>query len=106
MRTKLTNEASIKQVIREMTLEEKMNLIITPTPCLSYAIEDMDIPSLILADGATGANGTHIMLDFLTDLMKQMSQMQERSDGANTETGNLWLELQELIGLEEKDAEK
>ena len=89
-----------------MTLEEKMNLIITPTPCLSYAIEDMDIPSLILADGATGANGTHIMLDFLMDLMKKMNQIQEESDGAGTKTGNPWLELQELIGLEEKEAEK
>ena len=106
MRTKLTNEASIKKVINEMTLEEKMNFIITSSPCISYSIEDMDIPSLILADGATGVNGTHIMLDFLQELMEKMRQMQEQSPEKASGMGNPWIELQKLIAVEESEALK
>ncbi len=106
MRTKLTDEASIRNVIRDMTLEEKMNLIITPSPCITYCIEDMEIPPLILADGATGVNGTHIMLDFLMVLMEKMRQMAEQSPEQASGMGNPWLELQELIALEEAEALK
>ena len=36
--------------------------------CLPYAaIPDMDVPAIYLMDGATGLNGSHVVLDYLTD---------------------------------------
>ncbi|MDN5314368.1 MAG: beta-glucosidase [Clostridiales bacterium] len=106
MRTKLTDEVSIKTVISEMTLEEKMNLIITPYPCITYSIEDMNIPSMILADGATGVNGTHIILDHLMDLIEKMTNQQSQSSDSGSQTTNPWIEFQRLIAVEEEAAFK
>ena len=103
MRSRLTDEASISKVIREMTLEEKMNFIITTSPCISFSMRDMDIPPLVLADGATGVNGTHIMLDFLLEKMKQAGGM---SPEAGLGMENPWLETQELIAMTEAEALK
>ena len=85
MRTKLTNAASIPGVIADLTTEEKVKFLILPTPCISQAIPDMDIPSVVLADGATGVNGTHIMLDFL---MEMMTRAAGAASGASAE-GNV-----------------
>ena len=103
MRSKLTDEASIPQVIQDMTLEEKMNFIILTSPCISYYIDEMNIPPLVLADGATGVNGTHIMLDFL---MGKMSQAGDMSPVKALGMKNPWLEMQELIAMEEPEALK
>lgn len=42
MRIKLTDEASIRDIIREMTLEEK-KFIVTSSPCIFYSIDEMEI---------------------------------------------------------------
>lgn len=64
MRAKLTGPSSIPAVIRDLTLEEKANLLAAWTACHSYAIPDMDIPAIVLADGATGVNGGQMMMDY------------------------------------------
>lgn len=66
IRTKLTNKESINQVILELTLDEKLNLVGEYTSSHSLDIPDMDIPSLFLADGATGINGTQMILSYIT----------------------------------------
>lgn len=106
MRTKLIDESFIPKIISEMTLEEKMNLIILPSPCTTSSIQDMDISPIILADGATGVNGTHIMLDFLNEIIERMNQSQEQSSEDSSNMGNPWIELQELISLEESESLK
>lgn len=106
MSKKMTDEAMIPNIIREMTLEDKMNFIVTPTPCITYVMEELGIEPIVLADGATGVNGTHIMLDFLQELMKRMRKMPEQSAEQASGMGNPWLELQELISLEESEALK
>ena len=58
-RTKLTDQNSIEQVLRELTLDEKLNLAGQFTALSTLAIEDMDIPSISLVDGVTGVNGGH-----------------------------------------------
>jgi hypothetical protein len=67
MRAKLTNTESITKVISELTLDEKLNLVGCYRACHTYSIPDMDIPSIYLMDGATGLNGVHVVLDYLTD---------------------------------------
>ncbi|HHV10798.1 MAG TPA: beta-glucosidase [Clostridiales bacterium] len=74
MRTKLTDKKSIKNVIKELTLDEKLNLVGEYTACHTMAIEDMDIPSIYLLDGATGVNGAQMVLDFISTMQKQGRQ--------------------------------
>ena len=71
MRTKLTDRTSIPNVIRDLTLEEKLNLAGEYTACHTMEIKDMDIPSLYLLDGATGVNGAQVLLDFISMMEKQ-----------------------------------
>lgn len=66
MRAKLTDKASIPSVIADMKMEEKLNLVGEYKACHTLEIPDMDIPSLGLYDGATGINGTQIVLDYIT----------------------------------------
>ncbi len=106
MRAKLTNEASISAVLADMTLEEKANMLIAAGPCPSYAIPDMDIPSIILADGATGANGTHIILDFLLEMMKRAAAASKEQGAApKRPAGNPFVELQSVITAKPEDRE-
>ena len=67
----LNRAEDIPRILEEMTLEEKARLIITPKPCITFGKKESNIPEIILADGATGVNGTHIMLDFLMDMISR-----------------------------------
>lgn len=64
MRAKLCGLSSIPAVLKDLTLEEKANLVAAYTACHTYAIPDMDIPAIVLADGATGVNGSQMMMDY------------------------------------------
>lgn len=66
MRTKLTDKQSIPGVIADLTLEEKLNLVGEYRACHTLEIPDMDIPAIGLYDGATGLNGTQVILDYIT----------------------------------------
>ncbi|MBQ1604756.1 MAG: hypothetical protein II091_03400, partial [Lachnospiraceae bacterium] len=61
----------IKEIVKQMTLEEKVALISTDGPCALYELKDHGIPSIIFADGATGVNASHISLDFLMAMQKR-----------------------------------
>ena len=66
MRHKLTNLASIPDVIADMTLDEKLNLVGAYKACHTLEIPDMNISALNLTDGATGVNGVQVILDYIT----------------------------------------
>ena len=67
MRAKLSNLQSIPQVVAEMTLDEKLDMVGCYRACHTRPIPDMDVPAIYLMDGATGLNGIHVVLDYLTD---------------------------------------
>ena len=67
MRAKLCGLQSIPQVVADMTLEEKLDMVGCYRACHTRPIPDMDIPAIYLMDGATGLNGSHVVLDYLTD---------------------------------------
>ena len=67
MRAKLCGLQSIPQVVADMTLEEKLDMVGCYRACHTRPIPDMDVPAIYLMDGATGLNGSHVVLDYLTD---------------------------------------
>lgn len=56
MGTKLTNEASIEQIISEMSLEEKARIVTGGSPFATEPMEEYGIPAVVMLDGATGFN--------------------------------------------------
>lgn len=56
MSTQLKDEASIEQILSEMTLTEKAELVTGATPFATQKMEKYGIPSLLLLDGGTGFN--------------------------------------------------
>ena len=78
MRAKLTDKQSIDQVMVELTLDEKLNLVGEYTSSHSLGIPDMDVPALFLADGATGVNGTQVVLDYMTSPGMDTERLQQR----------------------------
>ncbi len=95
MRAQFSDLASIPEVIRQMTLEEKISFIAMAHSKTNYISEvpDMGVPALQTLDGATGVNGTNRMLDFLY------------ADG-ETGTNHPWTTLQNLIEMVPEEAEK
>ena len=61
MRAKLSDLQSIPQVVAEMTLDEKLDMVGCYRACHTRPIPDMDVPAIYLMDGATGLNGTHVV---------------------------------------------
>ncbi len=58
MATKLKDRASIEQIIREMSVEEKARLVIGGTPFCSEAFPEYGIPSMAMLDSCNGRNQT------------------------------------------------
>lgn len=70
MAVKLTNKASISSVIAQMTLEEKVTLLVGETMFKSPAMEKYGIPSVYYLDGGTGANYMQMFMDVHTRMYK------------------------------------
>ena len=56
MGIKLKDKASIGEVLKEMTLEEKSYLVTGNTAFTTYGLERLGIPSATVLDGGTGVN--------------------------------------------------
>lgn len=56
MSTKLKDEASIEQILQEMTVEEKAKLVTGGSPFASEPMEKYGIPAMFMLDGGTGFN--------------------------------------------------
>ncbi|MCC8044837.1 MAG: glycoside hydrolase family 3 C-terminal domain-containing protein [Clostridiales bacterium] len=63
MATKLTDAASIEEIIKEMTVKEKAACITGGSSFCTRAMEKYGIPSLLLLDGGTGYNTNQYYLD-------------------------------------------
>lgn len=79
MRAKLTNLDSIRSVLADMTLEEKLNMVGAYKACHTLEISDMNIPAIRLMDGATGINGVQVVLDYITapDMQSKPAELQK-----------------------------
>jgi beta-glucosidase len=64
MKPQLTDEKSIPAVLKAMTIEEKAGLFGAQTACHLRGYPEYGIPSLYQIDGATGINGSQIVLDY------------------------------------------
>jgi beta-glucosidase len=73
---KLTDEASIPQVIAEMTVEEKVHTIGSPAP-VRYLVERLGIPAYTRADGHNGMN-----------ILQFMGRLPPRAEGDEPAPGN------------------
>ena len=56
----LRSEKDIPEIIREMTLEEKVKCIVVPTEIHTHAFEKYGIPAIQIQDGGTGVNYMHL----------------------------------------------
>lgn len=54
MRAKLSNLQSIPQVVAEMTLDEKLDMVGCYRACHTRPIPDMDVPAIYLMDARPG----------------------------------------------------
>lgn len=105
---KMTDEAALDALIRDLTAEEKVNLTVAASACLTEALEERDIPSIVLADGATGVNDTHILLDFF-HLVQQKAggRLSASNSGGNGGgKGNIMGSLKKLTAMPPEEAEK
>ena len=68
---KYTRGCDIEQFIREMTLEQKIDLEATLTSIMSKAMPELGIPAMCIADGATGINYLQVYLDRLQQLTRE-----------------------------------
>lgn len=71
MVTLLKDESSISTVISQMTLNEKLRLLVGDTMFRSVAMEKYGIPSIYYLDGATGVNFKQIFMDIHSRLYRE-----------------------------------
>lgn len=79
---KLMNEASIPELLDEMTVEEKVDLIVGKSFFTSQENEKYGIPSILYLDGATGVN----IMQYVLELMGRIPEM--KRDNATEESNN------------------
>lgn len=63
MRVKLNSEKDIDAVVASMTTAEKLRLVGAQTTIYSGSVEELGIPAMCLADGATGINLGQVLID-------------------------------------------
>ncbi len=90
MRAKLIDMHSIPAVVAEMTLEEKVLFLTPASACTTRAFPERNIPSIRMADGGTGVNGTLVVLDYLTGLPKDKQ----------IDQGKFWVAAPQLLTLD------
>lgn len=81
-----------KATLEAMTEEEKVKLVVGMSPCKSRNIEEKNIRSMVMSDGATGVNGSQVILDYMADKVAK-----GEADTSLMQKG--WQALQELMVL-------
>lgn len=69
--SKLENEASIPALLSEMTVQEKVDLLVGASTFRTCALPQYGIPSLLYLDGATGVNLMQYAMEFAAGLKAQ-----------------------------------
>ena len=105
--TKLTNGASISALLREMTTEEKIDLLTGAGAFSSPAMPKYGIPSVLYLDGATGVNLMQYVCEFAGSVAAalgggQAAPATESLDSASSnESGGSVIGLMKLITSKE-----
>ncbi len=71
-KVKLTDEKSIPEVIRHMTLSEKAALTCGKLAFETHAVERLGIPKLVMADGHNGINIFHLFGNYVPHAMERL----------------------------------
>lgn len=78
--SKLVNEASIPELLKEMTVQEKVDLLTGETMFSSPEMPQYGIPSVLYLDGATGVN----MMQYIAEIADSFGKKQNASGGEST----------------------
>lgn len=84
---KLTNEASIPVLLKEMTSEEKIDLLIGSSAFSSKEMSKYGIPSILYLDGATGVNLLQYICELAAVKMTQYDDDKKQEATATNESG-------------------
>lgn len=85
---KLVNESSIPELLREMTPEEKVDLLVGGTFFSTAAQEKYGIPAIRYLDGATGVNMMQLAMEMLGLIAREMkSEPLKVGNESNNESG-------------------
>lgn len=106
MSTKLTNAESIEQILKEMSVEEKAELVMGSSGFRSRGNDKYGIPEAVLLDGGTGFNS--MQWGFETDFQEIVKKAEEKNIPLDTEklSGMGGLEVAFAMGYLLEDKEK
>lgn len=96
--SKLVNEASIPELLKEMSVKEKVDLLTGKSVFSSPEMPQYGIPSILYLDGATGVNlmqylGELMGMIMTTDAEEEKEEKKEESSESNNESGSSFMGL-------------
>lgn len=96
--SKLVNEASIPELLKEMSVKEKVDLLTGKSVFSSLEMPQYGIPSILYLDGATGVNlmqylGELIGMTLTEDAGEEKEEKKEESSESNNESGSAFMGL-------------
>ncbi len=113
MKTKLVGKHSIPEIIAEMSLTEKLQLLTGETFFKSKAFEEYGIPSALFLDGGTGFNSMQMTMEIATQTAREMAPvvpLEEYTDdvmGMNDFSAmTLLAQMGNMEGMSEEDQKK
>lgn len=92
---KLVNEASIPQLLSEMTMQEKVDLLTGGSAFSSLEMPRYGIPSILYMDGATGVNMLQYICELISSAAVKNGKKAEETSVSTNESGS---SLMEIIG--------
>lgn len=93
--SKLINEASIPQLLSEMTMQEKVDLLTGGSAFSSLEMPKYGIPSILYMDGATGVNMLQYICELISSAAVKNGKQAEETSVSTNESGS---SLMEIIG--------
>ena len=69
---KYTRGCDLHAFIRELTLEQKIDLQATVTSIMTKAMPELGLPAMCIADGATGISYLQVYLDRLQQITREI----------------------------------
>ena len=86
--SKLVNESSIPELLKEMTVQEKVDLLTGETMFSSPEMSKYGIPSVLYLDGATGVNMMQYVCEIAGAIMsKEKKKQEELGSESSNESG-------------------
>lgn len=86
--SKLINEESIPVLLKEMSIKEKIDLLVGNTVFSSLAMPQYGIPAIRYLDGATGVNLLQYVMEMMGDIAaEKAANTEEAGDESSSESG-------------------